>query len=105
SRDGLIMKNAYEKMFNQNTAYIHVSRQSLNLVSLWMHCEFDELKNNLSLPDTITIQSFLKRLGLSDSGWDYVNYGIDSDKVYTHDEFFSNQNIEAFYNIIKPQVI
>lgn len=105
SRDGLVMKKTYEKMFHQKAAYLHVSRQALNIVSLWMHPEFEQLKNNLLLPGRLTIQSFLKRLGLSDDCLDYTVYGIDSNKTYTSDDFFSDQDIHAFYDAIKPQVI
>lgn len=105
SRDGLIMKRAYEKMFHEKKAYLHVSRQSLNIVSLWMHPEFEELKDNVFLSGRITIRSFLKRLGFNDNCLDYTAYGIDSNKAYTVEEFFLDQDIHAFYDAIKPQVI
>ena len=105
SRDGLIMEKAYEKMFRENGAYLHVSRQSLNIVSLWMHPEFEELKNSLFLSGRITIRSFLKRLGFNDNCLDYTAYGIDRNKAYTVGEFFLDQDIHAFYDAIKPQVI
>lgn len=105
SRDGLVMKQAYEKMYHENATYLHVSRQSLNIVSLWMHPEFEELKSNLSLPRRITIQSFLKRLNFSNDCIDYIDYDIDDNRAYVLDDFFSDQDIHSFYDTIKPQVI
>ena len=63
SRDGYIMKKAYEKLKNKVSSYVYVSRLSLTTATIWMHPEFEDIKEIMVLPYQICANYLL--FGLS----------------------------------------
>ena len=101
SRDGKIMKGAFDIMYPGlvNSSYFHVSRRVMNTVTLWMHPEFDTLKDYIEDTYSFTISTFLKRLGLFDHS-EYEKLGLDLDREYEADKFWENCEIKEYYEKI-----
>ena len=107
SRDGKIIKKAYDKLFEHNTEYIYVSRQALNTATLWLHPEFDDLKTSIIVTKSFTINKFLKRVGLnpSDVKQELYETGLSFDDEFEENVFWQNDVIKKFYELIKNKVI
>ncbi|WP_394925844.1 HAD family hydrolase [uncultured Robinsoniella sp.] len=68
SRDGLIMKTAFDICFSKTdikTYYLEVSRRSLRVPVLWMDCSFNTVLNMLSPSKLITLETIFDGVGLS----------------------------------------
>ena len=64
SRDGYIMKKAYEIISNKETKYMYASRRALIVPTLWKCKNLDEIKKSMNIPRVITIEALLEKFGL-----------------------------------------
>ena len=105
SRDGLIMKKAYEILKDSKNYYIYVSRKSLMTATLWMQPEFETLKDIITITDHFTIRTFIKKLGLEEEQLPLDSLNINLKKEYGVREFWINADVKKLYEKIKPIVI
>lgn len=105
SREGMIMKAAFEKLSNRSSSYVYVSRQSLITAVIWMHPEFDDLRNTIIITKTFSLSQFIRRVGLDPKDFDLAEYNLDYEKEYDCEEFWHDERVRDFYDFIRPQVI
>ncbi|MCI6989611.1 MAG: hypothetical protein MR902_08695 [Campylobacter sp.] len=106
SRDGYIIKKAYDILFpNSNNTYFYASRRGLIVPTLFKINDFFELKDFMHLKKTISLHNFIKSVGLEDV--DLTKYKI---KHNINDDFIVDTNHPAdnfllFFNDIKKEII
>lgn len=66
SRDGLIIKKAFEELFDKkyNSKYFYASRRALIIPNLCESKNIDDIFSNFSLPKEIKINSLINKVGL-----------------------------------------
>lgn len=104
SRDGYIMKKAYEMISETEVKYIYASRRALIVPTIWMYNNFEELKENMYLPRKIKVKSFLKKLGLEPQKYEKIvkKYKYDlNDDIYTQN--LNEENL-AFFAEVKDDI-
>lgn len=109
SRDGYLMKKAYDLMYPKDREgfYFNVSRRLLLGATIWMHSELSELKKRMYLPKKFTIKTFLKTIGVSTENYfgELEEYNIDLDEILDKDTFLNNARFSEFYAAIRNDVI
>lgn len=106
SRDGKIIKDIYEKIFDNVTEnkYMFASRRALIVPTLWLHPELNDIKKAMSWPRLITLRQFLSRIGLYDTNG--INTGIPFDEYFNFDTLCNNDEFLTIYkNQIKTRMI
>lgn len=97
SRDGKIMKLAYDALFpNNNSAYFHISRKAINVVMLWDHPEFEQLVAYTVDTPITSIRIFLNRIGIIYDGPNQID-GLNIDKEYQSENFWKSEQIKHLY--------
>lgn len=105
SRDGYIMQKAYNIICpNNESKYIYASRRALIVPTIWMYKSLQEISNNVSFSNKLTVKEFLKKLGLdSDNYIDVISkYNYNLNQYITLDDI-KNNNIE-FYKDLKNEI-
>ena len=100
SRDGKILKEAYDIMYPEQkhiTHYFHISRKAINTATLWMHPDFNNLRHYVEDTYSFTLGTFLKRIGLYNQA-EFINQGLDLNKEYFSDLFWQDDRIKGFYD-------
>lgn len=109
SRDGKIMKEAFQILYGEKIklGYIHVSRKSLNTVTLWKHPDFNQLKRYIIITNNFSINTFLNRMGLEPKNYKELlkKYELDGEHQYSQKEFWDNPIINNFYNNIQCDIV
>lgn len=105
SRDGYIMKKAYEKLKNTVSPYVYVSRRSLTTATIWMHPEFENIKEIMVFPHDFTLYDFIKKIGLNPQKIQFESFQLDGKRKYEENDFWNDLKIKKFYNSIKYEVI
>ncbi len=110
SRDGLIMKKAYDIYFGENdikTYYLEVSRRSLRVPILWIDCSFHTLLGMLTPSKLITIKSIFDGIGL-----DIINYrdlltkyGFNENSVLDRNDIMDNRELQVLYSQLTGDII
>lgn len=97
SRDGKIMLDAYSILYpdSVNTNYFHISRKAINVATLWMHPDFNNLRQYVEDTYSFSIKIFLKRIGLDHVS---IETDLDLDQEYISTDFWNNKKIEQLYN-------
>ncbi len=105
SRDGNIMKKAYDILFKQRTYYIYASRRSLIVPSLWKAKNNNELFSMMNLPKVIVLKHLIERLGYTIKNNDEVSkFGLNSEKEYNVDYLLKNQGFNSYIDSIKDEI-
>ena len=84
SRDGLIMKRAFETIFGKqkNVGYMYGSRRAYIVPTLWMCATMEEMVSSMFFPRIGSVSVFIKKMGLK--GDKYLElakkYGYDTRK-------------------------
>lgn len=107
SRDGKIMKKAYDILYNEDTYYMNISRRTLNVSTLWLHPEYNEVKNYIVISKEISLEIFLFRLGMNKNEIEIIsqNYDFDFKKLYNYDLFWNMENTKLVYEDNKQFLI
>lgn len=110
SRDGLILKKAFEMVDTAkefNSTYFYVSRRSLTVPLLWLYHELDNLHENITITRYFSVDTFLRRLGLEPQS--YVDIiegeGLSLDTLLNKDTFQKDSKVIALYSKLKEDVI
>lgn len=106
SRDGYILKQAYDKTFsndsNIETSYFYISRRAIVVPSLVEDYELDKLVQILGIRDKDTIKSFFKRIGLN---IDYYNEELNQCGLKHESNFVENDNVRKLYKLIRKDIV
>lgn len=110
SRDGLIIKRAYEILFpEEDTRYMYASRRSTIVPTYWMTSDVREWLNTMSLPYYVSPSNIVRRLGVDPECDRYSNYakdcGLNLFDDYRVDDLLNNKKIFQFLNLIRSDVI
>lgn len=102
SRDGYIMKKAFELIFPQSkvhTSYLEVSRRSLRVPILWKNYSLENVYTMLSPSRFIPIASIFDAVGLDVLNYKSLlsTYGFTFDSVLKRDELLSCTSLKSMY--------
>lgn len=112
SRDGYIMKKAYDLLYhnvqdNIKDSYLEVSRRSLRVPILWLNSSFGNYINMISPSKLITIQSFFDGAGLDISKYQDLlkKYDLKKESSFDRKEVLSNIKLKKLYSALLPDII
>ena len=109
SRDGQVMKQAYELLFGESekTQYLYGSRRSLIVPILWKNPEIEYVKDIIHFHDRMSINEFLERIGLDSSQChnQLSFHGYSGDSLINICQFTDDKAFLSFYETIKPLII
>ena len=96
SRDGKIMKAAYDILFNGETHYLYASRRSLIVPSLWKASNYNSMMN---IPKRIKLKYLLERIGINNIDQNELNaFDLVKEEEYDYDSLIVNEKFENFIN-------
>lgn len=111
SRDGLILKKAYELMYGESDSlyYFYASRRAL-IVPAFKYCKsLEEMLNMIFLEDKISVKKVLKNLGLEiddDILTKALEYDISLDKIISLDDVMNCDSKEyKFLDLFYSRII
>ncbi len=110
SRDGLIMKKAFDLCNNDSsirTYYLEVSRRSLRVPVLWKKCEYKDVIQMLSTSRLKTISSIFDGVGLDINGYkeEIHKFGYNEMTFFDCNKLLEDRNFEALFHRIKKDII
>lgn len=104
SRDGYIMKKAFELISKRETKYVYASRRALIVPTIWKCKNLSDIKKIMNIPRTITIGALLEKLGLDSKKYEK---NVEKYNLKLSDEI-SSQDIEEekllFYKEIEKDI-
>lgn len=101
SRDGLIMKQAFDAMYSDvKTHYLEVSRRALRVPILWMNYELEHVINMISPSKLISLTTIFDGVGLDIN--EYVDvikkYGFELNTIFDRRDLLNNRNLNDLYS-------
>lgn len=110
SRDGYIIKKAFDKIFplsDIHEFYLEVSRRSLRVPTLWMNYSLNTLLSMIGDPISISLKSIFDGVGLDmDSYNDEINdYGFTEDTIFFRKKIEENTKLTDLYNHLLPDIL
>ena len=106
SRDGFIIKKAYDMLFEKsNTYYMFASRRAFSVPNVYPNMQYKEVCDVLNLSRSITIETFKKKLGIekicyNENELNNTKFSIDSNELK---EFFHKNRDLIFCNAEKER--
>ncbi len=110
SRDGLIMKQAFD-MINKKedirSHYLEVSRRSLRIPILWMNCELEHVVEMISPSKLVSLRTIFDGVGLDIVKYTSLinQYGFDLDSTFERKTLLNNEKLNQLYQQIKEDVV
>lgn len=101
SRDGLIMKKAFDLLFDDvNTHYLEVSRRSLRVPILWMNYKLEHIIDMISPSKLIPLATIFDGVGLDINNYTKLikKYGFDVSTSFDRKELLNNEKLMSMYN-------
>lgn len=109
SRDGYIMKKAYDLLYHDDIKdmYLEVSRRSLRVPILWLDPSFENYINMISPSKLITIQSIFDGAGLDINNYKELltKYNFTKKSTFDRSEILNNKQLKKLYNELFPEII
>ena len=109
SRDGKIMKKAFETIFGtqENVRYMYGSRRAYIVPTLWMCDTMEEMISSMFFPRIGSVSAFIKKLGLENDEYLELSekYGYDAEKIYTYSVLFREESFKRFFENIRQEII
>ncbi len=109
SRDGMVMKRAYELLFGENDdcLYLYGSRRSLIVPILWTNPDIEQVRKVIHFHDRMSIKEFLERVGLDSSCCrdELASFGFSENTRIDNWQLAGDDKVKKFYESIKPKVI
>lgn len=101
SRDGLIMKKAFDTLYNDvDTHYLEVSRRALRVPILWMNYELEHVIDMISPSKLVSLATIFDGVGLNIN--DYVElikkYGFELNSTFDRKDLLNNNDLNALYS-------
>lgn len=108
SRDGLIMKKAFDTLYNDvHTHYLEVSRRSLRVPILWMNHELEYVIDMISPSKLVSLATIFDGVGLDIN--DYVEligrYGFDINTAFDRKTILKNDNLRELYLKLSDDIV
>lgn len=101
SRDGLIMKKAFDALYNDvQTHYLEVSRRSLRVPILWMNYELSHVINMISPSKLVSLTTIFDGVGLDINNYRSLieKYGFTAETTFDRKELLGNKNLNRLYS-------
>ena len=101
SRDGLIMKKAFDALYNDvQTHYLEVSRRSLRVPILWMNYELPHVINMISPSKLVSLTTIFDGVGLDINNYRSLieKYGFTVETTFDRKELLENKNLNSLYS-------
>lgn len=101
SRDGLIMKKAFDACFNDvHTHYLEVSRRSLRIPILWMNYELSHVIDMISPSKLMSLTTIFDGVGLDINNYYHLirKYGFTVDSIFERKQILSDKNLNDLYS-------
>lgn len=112
SRDGYIMKQAYDLLYgelqdNIKVKYLEVSRRSLRVPILWLNSDFESYINMISPSRLVTIQSIFDGAGLDINNYlDLLQkYGFTVHSDFDRNTILQNVQLKNLYSEVLPDIV
>lgn len=110
SRDGLIMKKAFDTCFSDSdieSRYLEVSRRSLRVPILWMDCKFTTVLNMISPSKLIPLKTVFDGVGLNMDDYTdlIIKKGMQPNDVFDRSDIVSNRSLLDLYEQLIPDII
>lgn len=109
SRDGLIMKNAYEivNLNSDNIEYMYASRRALIIPTLYDINEVDDVFSKMFFQNQISLKAFLKKIGLEPLKFEKLvnENGYSLDDIINPNIERNNKKFKLFLKNIENEVI
>ena len=107
SRDGLIMKQAFDMLFDDiETHYLEVSRSALRVPILWKNYSLDHVIDMISPSKMISLSSVFDGLGLN--MYDYTDllttYNYSFETYFDRKELVNNKKFAEFYQELSADI-
>lgn len=107
SRDGLIVKNAFDILYKDiETHYLEVSRRSLRVPLLWKNLDFEYVIGLLPNSKLVSLKSIFDGIGLDIDQYsaEIKEHGLDIDAYFERRELLSNDRLKNLYKHILADV-
>lgn len=101
SRDGLIMKKAFDTLYNDvQTHYLEVSRRSLRVPVLWINHDFDYVINMISPSKLISLATIFDGVGLDINNYVELirKYDFDLDTTFDRKKILKDKKLRNLYS-------
>lgn len=101
SRDGLIMKKAFDALYNDvQTHYLEVSRRALRVPILWMNYKLEYVIDMISPSKLVSLSSIFDGVGLNINNYvDLIKkYGFNLNSTFDRKNLLSNKSLNALYS-------
>lgn len=101
SRDGLIMKKAFDALYDDvQTHYLEVSRRSLRVPILWMNYELPHIINMISPSKLVSLTTIFDGVGLDINNYRSLieKYGFTVETTFDRKELLENKNLNSLYS-------
>lgn len=108
SRDGLIMKKAFDILYtDMETHYLEVSRRSLRVPILWLNCKLDHVINMISPSKQISMSMLFDGVGLDIDEYSFLlnKYGYDEKTVFNRKDILQTKELNDLYDELKDDII
>ena len=107
SRDGLIMKKAFDTLYSDvNTYYIEVSRRALRVPILWMNYDFEHVLDMISPSKLISLTTIFDGVGLPIENYTKIikEFGFNLTDTFDRSEICQNKKLIEMYNKLGPEI-
>lgn len=107
SRDGLIMKKAFDSLFSDvNTYYLEVSRRALRVPVLWKNYEFEHVLDMISPSKLVPLATVFDGVGLDINDYrGLINeYGFETSTCFDRNELLKNKRFVEMYKHLEPDI-
>lgn len=109
SRDGLIMKKAFDLINNSGTCscYLEVSRRSLRVPILWLDYKFSTVLNMISPSKLISLKTIFDGVGLDIRKYYdlIIKYGFNMESVFDRKEIENNYKLKKMYKELTADIV
>ena len=108
SRDGKIIKRAYETAYGTNSTliYFYASRKALLGATFWLNMDYEHVLDSMFIPSIVTLEWLMNRWGIEYTVVkDYIiDNGIDIKEKVDGRKLQTNKQIKMVYERAKPLI-
>lgn len=107
SRDGLIMKQAFDMLFDDiETHYLEVSRRALRVPILWKNYSLDQVIDMISPSKMVSLSSVFDGLGLNMHDYTglLTTYNYSFETYFDRKELVNNKKFAEFYQELSADI-
>lgn len=108
SRDGQLMKRAYEEAYGSNNAakYFFASRKGLLRASFWINMDYEYIIDSMFIPSRVSLGWILNKWGIDNtSKLECLNkFHLDIDEELDGKELKYNQTVKDVYEYLKVRI-